>query len=118
MKCISCNAEWQVDANRSASITVCPLCNEEILAEKSSDWKYFDNMKDLFEYVAAEYGNDALFGGKYFSDHTATLMPQGQKNLVKQVIDCGAAVCRVSGSFWRGKAPDCVAVSASVGCDQ
>ena len=90
MKCNKCGAEWKVDAGRSASITVCPFCQEKIVAEKSGDWKYFDNTKELLEYVAAEYGNDALFGRKYFSDHTAPSMPQGQKNLVKQAFDCGA----------------------------
>ncbi|MCL2080093.1 MAG: DUF6273 domain-containing protein [Oscillospiraceae bacterium] len=90
MKCGKCKAEWQVDPARSSSITVCPFCQEKIAAEKSSGWKYFDNTKELLEYIAAEYGNDALFGRKYFSDHTAPLMPQGQKNRVKQTFDCGA----------------------------
>jgi len=90
MKCNKCGAEWKVDAGRSASITVCPFCQEKIAADKSGEWKYFDNTKELLEYVAAEYGNDALFGRKYFSDHSAPLMPQGQKNLVKQAFECGA----------------------------
>ena len=90
MKCNKCNAEWQVDASRSASITVCPFCQEKIETEKASGWKYFDNTKELLEYIAAEYGNDALFGRKYFSDHSSPMMPQGQKNLVKQAFDCGA----------------------------
>ena len=92
MKCNKCGAEWKVDASRSASITVCPFCQEQIVIEKSSGWQYFDNTKDLLAYVAVEYGSDALFGRKYFSDHTAPSMPQGQKNLVKQAFDCGAVI--------------------------
>ncbi|MCL2051841.1 MAG: DUF6273 domain-containing protein [Lachnospiraceae bacterium] len=88
MKCNKCNAEWKVDASRSASLTLCPFCQEKI--EKASDWQYFDNTKELLAYVAAEYGNDALFGRKYFSDHSSPTMPQGQKNLVKQAFECGA----------------------------
>ena len=90
MKCNKCGSEWKTDPTRSASLTVCPFCQAEIIAEKSSGWKYFDNTKELLEYVASEYGNDALFGRKYFSDHSAPLMQQGQKNLVKQAFDCGA----------------------------
>jgi hypothetical protein len=60
------------------------------MAEKSNDWQFFDNTKDLLAFIATEYGNDALFGRKHFSDHTAPSMPQGQKNLVKQAFVCGA----------------------------
>jgi hypothetical protein len=90
MKCNRCNAEWQVDASRSASITVCPFCQEKIITEKSSEWKFFDKTEELLKFVAEEYGSDALFGKKYFSDHTSPLMQQGQKNLVKQAFECGA----------------------------
>ena len=31
-----------------------------------------------------------MFGRKHFADHTAPLMPQSQKNLVKQAFECGA----------------------------
>ena len=41
-------------------------------------------------FIAAEYGNDALFSRKYFADHTAPLMPQAQVNLVKQAFVCGS----------------------------
>ena len=90
MKCNKCGAEWKVDASRSVSITVCPFCQEKIVAKKSGDWRYFDNTKELLAYVAAEYGNDALFGRKHFTDHTSPSMPQGQRNLVKQAFECGA----------------------------
>ena len=90
MKCNSCGSEWKTDASRSASITVCPFCQEKIVVEKSNDWQFFDNTKELLAYIATEYGNDALFGRKNFSDHSLPSMPQGQKNLVKQAFDCGA----------------------------
>ena len=90
MKCKKCGSEWKTDANRSASITVCPFCQEKIVAEKSSDWQFFDNTKELLAYIATEYGIAALFGKKHFSDHTAPLIPQGEKNLVKLAFDCGA----------------------------
>jgi len=89
MKCNKCNSEWKTDASRSSSITVCPFCGESI--GNKTEWKTFDNTKELLAFVAAEYGIDALFGRKYFSDHTAPLMPQKQKNLVKQAFECGAA---------------------------
>ncbi|MCL2158383.1 MAG: DUF6273 domain-containing protein [Oscillospiraceae bacterium] len=38
MKCNKCNAEWQVDASRSASITVCPFCKKRLVTKKSSGW--------------------------------------------------------------------------------
>ena len=88
MKCNNCNGEWTPPPGKS--ITVCPFCQEKIIAEKSSDWQFFDNTKELLAYIAIEYGNDALFGRKYFSDHTLPSMPQGQKNLVKQAFECGA----------------------------
>ena len=90
MKCNKCGNEWKTDASRSASITVCPFCQEKIVTGKSSDWPFFDSTKELLAYIATEYGNDALFGRKYFSDHTLPSMPQGQKNLVKQAFECGA----------------------------
>ena len=90
MKCNKCGSKWETDASRSASITVCPFCQEKIVTGKSSDWQSFDNTKELLAYIATEYGNDALFGRKYFSDHTLPSMPQGQKNLVKQAFECGA----------------------------
>jgi len=90
VKCNSCGSIWEIDANKSASLTVCPFCQEKIIAEKPSGWQYFDNTKELLAYVAAAYGNDALFSRKFFSDHTAPFMPQKQKNLVKQALECGA----------------------------
>ena len=90
MKCNKCGSEWKTDASRSASITVCPFCQEKIVTEKSSDWQFFDNTKELLAFIATEYGNDALFDRKYFSDHTLPSMPHGQKNLVKQAFKCGA----------------------------
>ena len=90
MKCNKCGSEWKINASRSASITVCPFCQEKIVSGKSSHWQFFDNTKELLAYIATEYGTDALFGRKYFSDHTLPSMPQGQKNLVKQAFECGA----------------------------
>ena len=55
-----------------------------------SDWKFFDNTKELLAFIASEYGDDALFGRKLFADHSAPLMPACQKNLVKQAYECGA----------------------------
>ena len=90
MKCNKCGAEWKVDQVRAASITVCPFCREEIGTGESGEWRYFDNTKELLEYVAVEYGSDVLFGRKHFSDHSSPLMPQRQKNLAKQAFECGA----------------------------
>ena len=90
MKCNKCGSEWKTDASRSSSLTVCPFCQERLAAEKTEAWLFFDNTKELLAFVAAEYGIDALFGRKYFSDHSAPLMPQGQKNLMKQAFECGA----------------------------
>ena len=90
MKCNKCGSKWETNASRSTSIIVCPFCQEKIVAEKLSDWQFFDNTKELLTYIATEYGNDALFGRKYFSDHSLPSMPQGQKNLVKQAFECGA----------------------------
>ena len=89
MKCNLCGSEWKTDKSISASMTACPFCQGK-LAIKKDTWQLFDNTRDLLAFIAAEYGNDALFGRKYFSDHTAPLMPQGQKNFVKQAFDCGA----------------------------
>jgi len=56
---------------------------------KSTNWKFFDNTKDLLAFIVSEYGSEALFARKYLSDHTSPMLPQGQKNLVKQAYDCG-----------------------------
>ena len=88
MKCGSCGEEVAVQLGKSANF--CSNCGNKIETEKAGGWKYFDSTKELLEYVAAKYGNDALFGRKYFSDHTSPMMPQGQKNLVKQAFECGA----------------------------
>ena len=53
-------------------------------------WQFFDNTKKLLAFIAAEYGNDALFSRKNFSDHISPLMPLAQKNILKQVFECGA----------------------------
>ena len=90
VKCRSCGSEWKTDATRSTSLADCPFCQAKLIAEKSSGWQYFDNTKELLAYIATEYGNDALFESKYLSDHFAPLMPQGQKNLLKQAFECGA----------------------------
>jgi len=88
MKCGKCGEEVLIQPGKSANF--CYNCGNKIEAEKSGDWKYFDNTKELLVFVAAEYGNDALFGRKYFTDHSSPMLPQGQKNLVKQAFDCGA----------------------------
>ncbi|MCL2087713.1 MAG: DUF6273 domain-containing protein [Oscillospiraceae bacterium] len=89
MKCNKCGEKVAVQPGKSANF--CSNCGNKIEAEKSKSWKYFDNTKELLEYVAAEYGNDVLFGRKYFSDHTSTMMSKGQKNILNQAFDCGAA---------------------------
>lgn len=58
--------------------------------KSDSDWQVFDNTKDLLVHIVTAYGLDALFSGKYCSDCTSHLMPQSQKNLIKQAFDCGA----------------------------
>jgi len=88
MKCGKCGEEVSIQPGKSANF--CSNCGNKIEAEKANGWKYFDNTKELLAYVAAEYGNDALFGRKYFTDHSSPMLPQGQKNLVKQAFDCGA----------------------------
>jgi len=88
MKCGNCGEEVEIKPGKSSNF--CSNCGNKIEVEKSGDWKYFDNTKELLAYVAAEYGNDALFGRKYFTDHSSPMMPQGQKNLVKQAFECGA----------------------------
>jgi alpha-tubulin suppressor-like RCC1 family protein len=55
-----------------------------------NNWQYFDNTKELLEFIAKEYGIDSLLKGKNFSDHADATLPQWQKNLVKQAFDCGA----------------------------
>ena len=114
MKCNKCGSKWETDASRSASITVCPFCQEKIVAEKSSDWPFFDNTKELLAYVATEYGNDTLFGRKHFSDHTSPLMPQRQKNLIKQAFDCGA-VKNLQDNMDSGQQNKEIAIKQSVG---
>ena len=88
MKCDKCSEVILVQPGKSANF--CSNCGNKMEAEKSSGWQFFDNTKDLLAFITLEYGIDALFGKKHFSDHTAPLMPAGQKNLVKQAYDCGA----------------------------
>ena len=64
---------------------------QEKIETSEPAWKYFDNTKELLVYVVAEYGQDALFGGRYFADHTSPFMSLLQKNLLKHLFDCGAA---------------------------
>jgi hypothetical protein len=87
-KCKHCGFEWK-DGSGASRFTNCPSCKESV-TKKSSDWQFFDNTKELLAYIAITYGNDALLKKTYFSDHASSLMPQGQKNLVKQAFECGA----------------------------
>jgi hypothetical protein len=88
MKCANpkCGGEWTPPLGQS--ITVCPFCQERIVG--NSGWQFFDNTKDLLAFITAEYGNDALFGRKHFSDHSDPLMPEWQKDLVKDAFKYGA----------------------------
>ena len=90
LKCGNCGSEWKTEATRSSLQTVCPFCQEKLINEKSGSWHFFDNTKELLVFIATEYGYDALFNRKHFSDHSAPLMPQSQKNLIKQAYECGA----------------------------
>jgi len=83
MKCHKCGSKWKTDPTRSAVLTVCPFCQEKINQEKSGGWQFFDNTKELLSFIAVEYGKDAIFSKKHLSNHSAPLMPIGQKNLVK-----------------------------------
>jgi co-chaperonin GroES (HSP10) len=87
-KCKHCGFEWK-DGSAASQFTSCPACKESV-AEKSSGWQYFDNTKELLAFIAVEYGVESLFSGKNFSDHALATMPVGQKNLVKQALNCGA----------------------------
>jgi len=88
MKCGKCGEEVEIKPGKSANF--CSNCGNKIEAEKSGDWKYFDNTKDLLAYVAAKYGNDALFSKKYLYDHAEPMWPQGQKKLVSEAFSSGA----------------------------
>ena len=88
MKCNKCGENVIVQPGKSANF--CSNCGNKIEVKKTKGWKWFDNTKELLEYIVLEYGNDALFGQRHFADHTDQLMPPGQKNLLKQVFDCGA----------------------------
>ena len=90
MKCGRCGSEWKTNASISASLTVCPFCQERLVPTKSERWQFFDNTKDLLAYIAYKYGVEAVFGRKYFSDHISPFMPQRQKNILSQAFDCGA----------------------------
>ena len=87
-KCNKCGEAISVQPGKSANF--CPNCGNKMEAEMSGAWQFFDNTKDLFAFIASEYGVDALFARKFFADHTAPLMPAGQKNLAKQAYECGA----------------------------
>jgi hypothetical protein len=81
--------EWGGNNAVSSQLTECPFCKKS-LVEESSGWQFFDNTKELLAFIAVEYGVEALLGGKNFSDHADSTLPQWQKNLVKQAFDCGA----------------------------
>ena len=88
MKCNKCGEVVEVQPGKS--VNFCFNCGNKMQAEKTEGWQFFDNTKELLAFVASEYGNDALFGRKHFSDHSSHLMPEWQKNLVKQAFECGA----------------------------
>ena len=88
MKCGKCGEEVTVQLGKSANF--CFNCGNKIEAEKTNNWKYFDNTKDLLAHIATEYGLDALFSKKYLSDHASPSLPQGQKRLVSEVFSCDA----------------------------
>jgi len=62
MKCNKCGAKWEVDVSRSASIKICPFCQES-LGDKpiGSGWKTFDSTEELLPHIASKYGVDKLF---------------------------------------------------------
>ena len=84
---------------------------------KTEGWQFFDNTKDLLTFIAAEYGNDAMFGKKHFADHSSPLMPTVQKNLLKQAFECGAVKIlydNMNSEKWRKEAAIKQAVSKMV----
>ena len=93
MKCKKCNAEWNVSATVSASLTECPFCKASLAEPK--DKLVFDNLHDALATIYADerYGLDVLLGDKchlYITDYypgIKTLM----KARVKLVSTSGAA---------------------------
>ncbi len=93
MKCKKCNAEWNVSATVSASLTECPFCKESLIEPK--DKLVFDNLHDALAAIYADekYGFDVLLSDKchlYITDYypgIKTLM----KARVKLVSTSGAA---------------------------
>ena len=88
MKCDKCGEDILVQRSKSANL--CFNCGNKIVAGDMGDWPLFDNTKELLAYVAATYSIEALFARKHFSDHTSPMMPQEQKNLLKQAFECSA----------------------------
>ena len=87
MKCSKCGEIVKVEPGKSANF--CFNCGNKMEAEKSGEWPLFDNTRDLFAFVAAEYGKEALFAKKNFSDHISPMMTQGMKKLLSEVYTCG-----------------------------
>ncbi len=93
MKCKKCNAEWNVSATVSSSLTECPFCKESLIEPKGK--LVFDNLHDALAAIYADdkYGLDVLLGDKchlYITDYypgIKTLM----KARVKLVSSSGAA---------------------------
>ncbi len=93
MKCKKCNAEWNVSATVSASLTECPFCKASFTEPK--DKLVFDNLHDALAAIYADerYGLDVLLGDRchlYITDYypgIKTLM----KARVKLVSTSGAA---------------------------
>jgi hypothetical protein len=98
MKCYKCESEWKTDANRSASLTVCPFCQERLTEDNVP--KFFDNVKDVLHYIASNKfevkgkevsGREILLSDMIvsrFSDKAPTL--KDEKELIIIFRDKGA----------------------------
>ena len=75
MKCEKCKGEWTPPPGKS--VTECPFCKASFIKDGAS----FNNAKEALQFIADNYGIDALLTKNLFSDVAPTL--KDERDLVK-----------------------------------
>ena len=93
MKCKNCNAEWNVSAAISASLSECPFCKVSLIEEKAK--RVFYNLHDALAamYADPKAGIDVVLGSKcpeYIPDYFPNIKPL-VKARIKTISKSGGA---------------------------
>ena len=76
MKCISCNAEWNISAAMSASLRTCPFCGADLYPKATAE---LDSLQAVLKVIIAHGGIEALKDGRRTLAMFSDLAPKLRK---------------------------------------